>query len=135
MIIQSIKKIHTIIENLLNNARLVKGLGLTTEELKNETKLTYWRNFATTKGANEKDSYLVWNIENVSPMIYGDSQIINVEFSLKIMLFTRNYLINNEMEEVEEQALKSSYEFTFNSIEFNPEYRAYVYVFDIKGMI
>ena len=135
MIIQSIKKIHSIIEELLNNAGLVKGFGLTAEELKNEPKLTYWRNFATTKGANEKDSYLVWNIESINPMIYGDGSIKYTDFSLKIMLFTRNYLINKEMEAIEEEAINRSYEFNFNSIEFNPEYRAYVYVFDIKGMI
>lgn len=135
MIIQNIKKIHERIEKILDSAGLVKGLGLTVDELKDENRLTYWRNFATTKGANEKDSYLVWNIHDITPFIYGDGETINTSFDVKIMLYTRNYSVINEMEKLEETVIKNDCEFLFNAIEFNPEFRAYVYIFDIKGMI
>lgn len=133
MIIKNIRFIQEKIEQILSNSGIVKGFGLNIEELKKEERITYFRDFATTKGANEKDRYLLWKIEKVENNIYGDAQVINTDYVIKLLFYTRHYLIDNELENVEKSFLENHFSFKFDSMDFNPEYRAYIYQFDIRG--
>jgi hypothetical protein len=113
-IIEATQQMKTAFETMLVSADLVNGIGA---DITNELKPMFWFNFVKSKGASEKQSYLVWRFQKIINN-NGDGKSIAYFFDINIKFYS------NENDALDVLEVLNN---TFDTNGFNMEYVSYDY--------
>ncbi len=133
MIIESLTKCHSLVEKVLTQSGLLKGLGLTNEEIKDTLKTTFWRDFCTSKEASAKNTFVVWSVSALDPIAYGDGQVFCTEFNVKLEYNSNSYKLPEELESIEQSAKNNNCSIEYVSTYFNDVSNTYTYELRLMG--
>ena len=135
MIYKAMQNIQTKISETLTNAGLVDGIYLNREEIKAQNKVMFWRDFVVVKEGSEKDTYLVWHLDNVNPFISGDGTLLYTHFKIALFVRTKQYKIIQDIDAIEKACEEANIKFEYGNSSYDSEIRSYNYTFYLSGVI
>jgi len=133
-LIKALDDITLSVENALVNAGLVDGLSLSIEEIKIAASPLFWFMTVKSKEASDKQSYLVWSFQSVSEM-FGDGKPLAFPFEVNITLYSRNRVIDDTLEKIENAFIDLHYKFDFGMIDYDTNRMMYLYQFVVKAQV
>lgn len=73
---EALEETRIMIENILTEAGLKTGLGLTKAEIKASKDVLFWYIANTSEEGSDKSKYIVYNIPQTTPFTYGDGTVL-----------------------------------------------------------
>ena len=135
MILESLNNTQLAIEKTLNQAGLINGIYLTREEIEKNEKIMYWRDFVVVKEGSEKDTYVVWHIDEMIPAVSGDGTVLYTTFKVSLFIRTKQYKHLQELALIEKSCKDNNIDFSFSSNLYDSDLRSHNYVFTLSGLV
>lgn len=134
-VIEALNAVTDELETILSGAGLISGLGLSSQQLTNETGLIFWPSQVTSKAGSEKEQYLTYTPTAVDPTNYGDGKVITRAVTIQLELFSRNRSLTTEAAIIENALTAARWGFEFVGFDYDAGNQMYVFTFETKAEV
>lgn len=114
---------------LLKQAGLKQGIGMTEQEIRQETTPMFWRMQIKGKAASEKHTYVVYSVNSVECVKWMDGSPHIYEAVVHVSFFTQSNKLIDTIKDVDQKFTKNDIPFNLVSSDFDPATQLHFYTF------
>jgi len=123
------KQCQTAVEEVLEGIGFVNGIKILTSNIKSEKEPIFWFLKVINADASDKQQYITYSIEELSPIVYGDGKIMLRKATIEINFYSRKRKIDLYFKQMNDGFLQSLSFSNFELSKFNYDAGTQLFVY------